>query len=206
MKKIKTVLLCAPFFGLFAVALPGCPSESSGQEPEAPPAEVICDKTAECGELDERVTAEQCAAKLGPVLATLQQDDGCGAVIEGMVSLSTCAAQHATCEELAGGEDGEGDEGDSLPGEDDSLPKDHPCYDENESYKKAIEEAEKQSPDSSIGCLLAAMLTVQSAMNPPPGTECTTSDECPEIQCPDGAGSGSGCENGWCMTEKELCE
>ncbi|WP_437491879.1 hypothetical protein WME75_16475 [Sorangium sp. So ce1014] len=42
--------------------------------------------------------------------------------------------------------------------------------DETESYKKAIEEAEKQNPDSSPGCVLVAVFTVQSATNPPPGT------------------------------------
>ncbi|WP_437653434.1 hypothetical protein [Sorangium sp. So ce1182] len=194
MKTIQDVLLCAPLFGLFALALPGCPGESSGQEPEAQPplTEVFCDRLAECGVLDEHATAEQCAAKLGPAFATLHEGDDCGSMTERIESLMTCAAQQLTCEELA---DGEGE----------SVPEDHPCYDENESYKKAFEEAKEQGT-AAHGCALYAGAAVKSAMLAPPGTECTTTDECPEIWCPDGAGPGSGCNNGWCMTEKELCE
>ncbi|XXY53209.1 hypothetical protein WME91_18950 [Sorangium sp. So ce269] len=69
-----------------------------------------------------------------------------------------------------------------------------------------MDEADKKKPDASFGCFLAAAFAVEAATSPPPGSECTTADECPEIQCPGASGSGSGCLNGYCMTEEDACE
>ncbi|WP_437925147.1 hypothetical protein WMF37_39880 [Sorangium sp. So ce291] len=202
MKTIKNILLCAPFFGLFAVTLPGCPNEPEEQPPvETASQEVLCDKMAECGELDESVTAEQCAAKLGPIFDAAKQHDVCGSMIERWESLSVCAAKHAsTCEELDSDDGDDGDDGD------DEITKDHPCFEESESLQQAIDEAEKTNPDASFGCLLTLAFAVKAATSPPHGSECTTAEECPKIQCPGSAGAGSGCLNGYCMTEEDACE
>ncbi|WP_437620190.1 hypothetical protein [Sorangium sp. So ce1151] len=202
MKTIKNILLCAPFFGLFAVALPGCPSEPEEQPPvETAPLEVLCGKAAECGELGEGVTVEQCAAELAPAFDALKQDDVCGPVIERWESFMVCAMQHSTCEEL-----------DS----DDEMTEAHPCFEEAERVQQAVDEAEKKNLDVSSGCSLAAGFAMAAASSPPrpecttaeecSEIECTVADECPRVVCPDGTGPASGCLNGYCMTEEDLCE
>lgn len=203
MKTIKSILLCAPFFGLFAVALPGCPSEPEEQPPvETAPLEVICGKAAECGELGEGVTVEQCAAELTPAFDALKQDDVCGPVVERFESFAVCLVQHSTCEEL-----------DSDP----EVTEDHPCFEEGERLQQAMDEAEKKKPDASSGCSLAAGLAMAAAASSPPRPECTMADECseiectmadecPKVQCPGATGTASGCLNGYCMTEEDMCE
>ncbi|MGK3985975.1 hypothetical protein WME99_23200 [Sorangium sp. So ce136] len=194
MKTIKNILLCAPFFGLFAVALPGCPNEPEEQPPvETAPLEVICGKAAECGELGEGKTVEQCAAELAPAFDALKQDDVCGPMIERLESFTACAMQHSTCEEL-----------DS----DDEMTEAHPCFEERERVQQAVDEANKKKPGASSGCSLAAGFAMAAAASPPSDSdsECTTADECPTVQCPGATGTASGCLNGYCMTEEDMCE
>ncbi|WP_437659222.1 hypothetical protein [Sorangium sp. So ce1182] len=202
MKTIKNILLCAPFFGLFAVTLPGCPNEPEEQPPvETAPLEVICGKAAECGELGEGKTVEQCAAELAPAFDALKQDDVCGPVIERYESFTVCVVQHSTCEELGS----------------DERPKDLPCFEEAERLQQAIDEAEKKKPDASSGCSLAAGFAMAAAASSPPRPECTTAEECsqiecttsrecPRVQCPGDTSTVSGCLNGYCMTEEDMCE
>ncbi|WP_437624013.1 hypothetical protein [Sorangium sp. So ce1151] len=206
MKTIQTILLCAPFLGLFAVALPGCPGDPSGQESEAQPSaepgevepqaqpqtDVICDKLAECGDLRESVTAEQCAARLDSTFRSPLQDDLCGPVLREVESLMGCTAQHASCEEFMG------DEGDDLP-------EDHPCYEENESLKKALDETNEQGDSVGLGCLFIVAIAMQDATNPATGTECTWARECPEVRCSGEGGPVRACSNGWCVTEEDVC-
>ncbi|WP_437576503.1 hypothetical protein [Sorangium sp. So ce887] len=203
MKTIQNILLCAPFFGLFAVALPGCPSESAGQSPAAPeaaPEEVICDKLAECGDLGEGVTVEQCAADIGQFHGEIvQAEPACTQVVEQFHVMMACMAQQGSCGE--GG--GDASEDDASEGND--IPEDHPCFDESESFDKAYEEAKQQKPAAGLICVLPAVVFVRLAATPATGVACTTDDECPEVAC------GTGlplhfCHHGRCKTADDLCE
>lgn len=201
MKRIQTVLLSALYFGLVTTALPGCPDSQSEQSPEEQE-QAICDKLAECGELSEGITAKQCAANLGAIYDGAQGNALCEPLLREMQTAMACVSHHASCEDSH--EDTFGGGGPS---------KDHPCFEELESFRKAMEKAEKQDPESTAVCLFAYGFTLMAMTDgfgdsdPGHGAPCTTDEECPGIECASQEGfTFKSCLNGKCATQDDLCE
>ncbi|WP_438020483.1 hypothetical protein WMF18_16020 [Sorangium sp. So ce315] len=194
MNMLKTITRCAPFFGLVAVALSGCWNESAGP---AGPEDTLCEKMAECGELSEGVTTERCAAN-----ARLVHDQAgkelavCEPVFEQLQDLMVCAAQQAGCESAV----------DLVAAE---LPAEHPCFDENERYKQALQEVgtKREAPDAGVLCAFHYDRAMGLAATPASGQTCTTSADCPDVECPDPAHGRRGyCQFGKCKTAIDICE
>ena len=193
MKTIQTVLLCAPFFGLVAMALPGCWDESA---PDSESEEILCGKLAECGKLSAGVTADQCADNMGVLhFQAINELKACTPVFEQLRSLMACAAQQQGCESGVGREAAE-------------LPADHPCFEENERYKQALQEvgAQSKEPDAGALCAFYDERAVDRATTPATGRTCSTSADCPDVECPDPASGSDGyCQNGKCKTAIDIC-
>ncbi|WP_437291235.1 hypothetical protein [Sorangium sp. So ce406] len=194
MKTLQTILLCAPIFGLVAMAVPGCLSESAAP---AGPEDLLCDKLAECGKLSDGVTAEQCAANTRLVHGQAVKELGvCKPVFEQLQSLMTCTAQQAGCESGVGIEAAD-------------LAADHPCFEESERYKKALQAANDSSHDPDAGALCAFYYdrAMDMATTPATGQSCTTNADCPDVECPDPAlGRHGYCQFGKCKTAIDICE
>lgn len=193
MKTLQTVFLCAPFFGLVAMALPGCWDESA---PDSESEEILCGKLAECGKLSAGVTADRCADNMGLLhLQAINEMKACTPVFEQLQSLMACAAQQQGCESGVGREAAE-------------LPADHPCFEENERYKKALQEvgAQSQEPDAGALCAFFYERAVDRATTPATGKSCKTNADCPDVECPDPAlGSDGYCQSGKCKTAIDIC-
>ncbi|MGK3994239.1 hypothetical protein [Sorangium sp. So ce1024] len=194
MNTLKTVTRCAPFFGLVAGALSGCWDESAGP---AGPEDTLCEKMAECGELSEGVTTDRCAANARLVHAQAGKElEVCKPVFEQLQSLMVCAAQHESCESAVGMEAA-------------ALPAEHPCFDENERYRQALQEVGTKSkdPDAGILCAFHYDRNMGLATTPASGQACTTSADCPDVECPDPAlGRRGYCQFGKCKTAIDICE
>ncbi|AGP39022.1 hypothetical protein BE04_50565 [Sorangium cellulosum] len=192
MKTIHIILRCAPFLGLFAVALPGCTTESSDSvEIE----EILCDKLAECGQLSGGVTAEQCATDTRRAHEqAVKEVSVCTPVFAQLQSLMVCAAQQEGCEIDVG----------AGPAE---LPGDHPCFAENESYKKALQAVEQgHEPDAGDLCAFYYTRAIDMVTTPATGQACKTNADCPDVECPDPAlGRAGFCQSGKCKTAIDIC-
>ncbi|WP_437693126.1 hypothetical protein [Sorangium sp. So ce176] len=108
----------------------------------------------------------------------------------------TCTAQQAGCE------GGVGVEAADLAG-------DHPCFEESERYKSALQEANDRSHDPDAGALCAFYYdrAMDMATTPATGQSCTTNADCPDVECPDPAlGRHGYCQFGKCKTAIDLCE
>ncbi|WP_437640633.1 hypothetical protein [Sorangium sp. So ce854] len=193
MNTLKTVTRCAPLFGLVAMALSGCWSESGGP---AGPEDTLCDKMAECGELSEGVTADRCAANARLVHDQAGKElEVCKPVFEQLKSLMVCAAQQEGCESAVGVESA-------------ALPAEHPCFGENESYKQALQEvvATSKDPEAGVLCAFHYDRAMGLATTPASGQACTASADCPDVECPDPAlGRRGYCQFGKCKTAIDLC-
>ncbi|WP_437900491.1 hypothetical protein [Sorangium sp. So ce124] len=194
MRTIQNILLCGPFVCAVAVALPGCSSEP-GAPPD--PEEIRCDKLAECGKLSEGVAAEQCAARMSLLHdQAVKEMNVCTPVFKQIQSLMACVAQQEGCEGDVGMEAAD-------------LPQDHPCFEENESYKKALQEVEDQrhEPDAGALCVFFYERAMELATTPATGQACTTNADCPDVECPDPAlGRRGYCQFGKCKTAIDICE
>ncbi|WP_437553544.1 hypothetical protein WME97_18715 [Sorangium sp. So ce367] len=193
MKTIQNILLCGPFVSVVVVALAGCLSEPAAP---AKPEEIRCDKLAECGKLSEGVEAEQCAVTMGLLHdQAVKELDVCTPVFQRIESLIACAAQQEGCESDVGMEAAD-------------LPQDHPCFEENESYKRALQEVgdQRHEPDTAALCVFFYERAMELATTPATGKACTTSDDCPDVECPDPAlGRHGYCQSGKCKTAIDIC-
>ncbi|WP_437737604.1 hypothetical protein [Sorangium sp. So ce1335] len=194
MKTIKTLMRCASFFGLVAVALPGCWSDAGGP---VGPEDILCDKLAECGKLSEGVTADRCAANARLVHTQAVKELGvCKPVFEQLQSLMACVAQQEACDDTLG----------TVAAD---LPQGHPCFDENESYKQALQEvgAGSNQPDAGTLCAFHHERAMGLVTTPATGQACKRNADCPDVECPDPAlGRGGYCQYGTCKTAIDLCD
>lgn len=189
MKTFELVLRGAPFLGLVAMVLPGCPSRS--------PEQAFCEKMVECGK-DANVTAQQCQDGLAKGAEKLQNSDLCRPLLEPLQALMLCAAEQMSCEELENPPPGGLSEGD-------------PCYEATQDLADVMMQGGEQGAATMFACLLdyTSVLTgIAGAPEQGSGEPCTDVDDCPVIDCPAeslGAG-GAMCAGGRCGTAADLCK